>query len=211
MYLWTCAPSEDSDQTAHSRSLIRIFTGRILDRQGCKVSSCGQRRLWSDCKDAQAELSLRWTHNVRKGSYLILRFICVKSVYMFFAFDSFQKKRVYSYCIFFFFFAWHFIQKKWICNFCHDTMQNLLFWQLVCTTLYSLHWFKKKKSIIFIVPIVKIIYIYKESRLQAWVLKRKELKSVENSKYIFFYAIFNNSFQYWNGLSQTTFWLQILY
>ena len=44
-YLWTCAPSEDSDQTAHSRSLIRIFTGRILDSQGCKVSSCGQRRL----------------------------------------------------------------------------------------------------------------------------------------------------------------------
>ena len=28
-YLRKCAPSEDSDQTAHSRSLIRIFTGRI--------------------------------------------------------------------------------------------------------------------------------------------------------------------------------------
>ena len=40
----TYAPSEDSDQTAHSRSLIRIFTERILDSQGCKVSSCGQRR-----------------------------------------------------------------------------------------------------------------------------------------------------------------------
>ena len=26
-----CAPSEDSDQPAHSRSLIRTFTGRILD------------------------------------------------------------------------------------------------------------------------------------------------------------------------------------
>ena len=34
-YLRTCAPSEDSDQTAHSRSLIRIFTGRNLDSQGC--------------------------------------------------------------------------------------------------------------------------------------------------------------------------------
>ena len=33
MFLWTCAPREDSDQTAHSRSLIRIFTGRILDIQ----------------------------------------------------------------------------------------------------------------------------------------------------------------------------------
>ena len=39
----------------HSRSLIRIFTGRILDRQRCKISSCRQRRLWSDCTDAQAD------------------------------------------------------------------------------------------------------------------------------------------------------------
>ena len=38
-------PSEDSNQPAHSRSLIRIFTGRILDRQWRKVSLCGQRRL----------------------------------------------------------------------------------------------------------------------------------------------------------------------
>ena len=29
-----------------SPSLIRIFTGRILDRQGCKVSSCGQRKFF---------------------------------------------------------------------------------------------------------------------------------------------------------------------
>ena len=35
-----CASSEGSDQPAHSRSLIRIFTCRILDTQGCKVSSC---------------------------------------------------------------------------------------------------------------------------------------------------------------------------
>ena len=41
-----CAkPSEDSDQTAHSRSLIQIFTGRILDSQNYEVSSCGRRRL----------------------------------------------------------------------------------------------------------------------------------------------------------------------
>ena len=54
--------SEDSDQPAHSRSLIKIFTGQILDSQWSKVSSCGQRRLWSDCADAQADLSLRWAH-----------------------------------------------------------------------------------------------------------------------------------------------------
>ena len=33
-YFLKCAHSEDSDQPAHSRSLIRIFTERILDNQG---------------------------------------------------------------------------------------------------------------------------------------------------------------------------------
>ena len=45
-------PSEDSDQPALSRSLIRIFTGHNLDGQGYKVFSCGQRRLRSDYADA---------------------------------------------------------------------------------------------------------------------------------------------------------------
>ena len=62
MYLRECAPSEGSDQTALSHSLIRIFAERILDNQGCKVSSCGQPRLWSDSADAQADFSLRWAH-----------------------------------------------------------------------------------------------------------------------------------------------------
>ena len=31
----TCAPSGDSAQPMHSRSLIRIFTGRILDSEEC--------------------------------------------------------------------------------------------------------------------------------------------------------------------------------
>ena len=37
--------SEDSDQLAHLRSLIRNLTRRILVRKGCKVSSWGQRKL----------------------------------------------------------------------------------------------------------------------------------------------------------------------
>ena len=37
-YLRICEPSEDSGQPAHSRSLIRIITGRILVGQVCKVS-----------------------------------------------------------------------------------------------------------------------------------------------------------------------------
>ena len=56
------APSEDSDQPAHPRRLIRIFTGRILDRQECKVSSCGQRGLWSDCVGVQPDLIFRLMH-----------------------------------------------------------------------------------------------------------------------------------------------------
>ena len=51
----------DSDQPSHSRSLIRIFTGRILYSQGCKVSSRRQRSIWADCTDAHADSSL-WTH-----------------------------------------------------------------------------------------------------------------------------------------------------
>ena len=43
-----CAHSEDFDQPAHSHSLVRIFAAHFLDSQGCKVSSCRQRRLWSD-------------------------------------------------------------------------------------------------------------------------------------------------------------------
>ena len=31
-------------------------------RSGPNVSSCGQRRLWSDLADAQADLSLHWAH-----------------------------------------------------------------------------------------------------------------------------------------------------
>ena len=32
-YLRACAPPEDSDQPAHLRSLIRIFTGHVLGKQ----------------------------------------------------------------------------------------------------------------------------------------------------------------------------------
>ena len=47
----TCASSEDS------RSLIRIFTGRIYVSKRCKVFfSNGQRRPRSDCEDGQAVL-----------------------------------------------------------------------------------------------------------------------------------------------------------
>ena len=42
-----CAPSEDSDQPGHLPSLIRVFTVHSVGSLGTKLSSCGQRRLWS--------------------------------------------------------------------------------------------------------------------------------------------------------------------
>ena len=57
-----CAPSEDLDQPGHPPSLIRVFAVRSMGSQGPNASSCGQRRLCRDWADAQADLSLRWTH-----------------------------------------------------------------------------------------------------------------------------------------------------
>ena len=37
--------------------------GAFLHNHECKVSSWGQRRFWSDCANAQADLNLRWAHN----------------------------------------------------------------------------------------------------------------------------------------------------
>ena len=54
------ALSEDSDQPGHLPSLIRLFTVHLMGSLGPKLSSCWQRRLWSDWADAQADLSLRW-------------------------------------------------------------------------------------------------------------------------------------------------------
>ena len=54
----SCAHSEDSDQPEHSPSLIRTFAVCSKDSQGTKDR--GQRRLWSDWADAQADLSPCW-------------------------------------------------------------------------------------------------------------------------------------------------------
>ena len=39
-----------------------VFAVRSVGSWGPKVSSCGQRRLWSDWTDANADLSLRCAH-----------------------------------------------------------------------------------------------------------------------------------------------------
>ena len=58
-----CAPSEDSDMPGHPPSLISVSAVRSVGSWGSSVSSCGQRRLWSDWADAQADLSLRWAQS----------------------------------------------------------------------------------------------------------------------------------------------------
>ena len=74
------APSEDSDQPGHPPSLFRVIVVRLMGSKGSKLSSCGQRRLWSDWADAQADLSLRWAHTHFVG-FVMSRLICVKVIY----------------------------------------------------------------------------------------------------------------------------------
>ena len=57
-----CAPGGDSDQPGHPLSLIRVFTVRVKTAWVLSHPSSEQRRLWSDCADALADLSLRWVH-----------------------------------------------------------------------------------------------------------------------------------------------------
>ena len=58
----TFVPNEDSDQPGHPPSLIRVFDVRSVGSLGSSFASGGQRRLWSDWADAQADLCLRWAH-----------------------------------------------------------------------------------------------------------------------------------------------------
>ena len=57
------APSDDSDQSGHPPSLIRVFAVRMKTGGILSYPLNAQRRLWSDLADAQADLSLRWAHS----------------------------------------------------------------------------------------------------------------------------------------------------
>ena len=56
----TCAPSEDRSTRASAIT---------MGSWGPNLSSCGQRRLWSDWADVQADLSLRWAQRSLFWSY----------------------------------------------------------------------------------------------------------------------------------------------
>ena len=58
------APSEDSDQPGHPLSLIRVFAVRMKKPWILSYPLSTQQRLWSECADAQADLSLCWIVHV---------------------------------------------------------------------------------------------------------------------------------------------------
>ena len=57
-----CVTSKSSDQPVHLLSLAKATVYPSLDGPVGVEGTCDQRRLWSDCADAQADLSLRWSH-----------------------------------------------------------------------------------------------------------------------------------------------------
>ena len=60
-------PSEDSDQPAHSRSLIRILTACSLNSQECNLFFMRTTKTDQTAHYAQADLSLRWA-NLSEGT-----------------------------------------------------------------------------------------------------------------------------------------------
>ena len=61
-YNKTCATSEDSDQPAHSRSLIRVFAGRMCLLQPPSYPKTDKREPLPYLVNEQAELNLSWLH-----------------------------------------------------------------------------------------------------------------------------------------------------
>ena len=61
-YNRTCLTSKDLDQPVHPPSIVRVLVYPSLDGPEAVEGTCDQGRLWSDCADAQAVLSLCWSH-----------------------------------------------------------------------------------------------------------------------------------------------------
>ena len=54
--------SKDSDQPIHPLSMGRLLVYPSWDSPQTVEGTCYQRRLWSDCVNAQADFRLRWSH-----------------------------------------------------------------------------------------------------------------------------------------------------
>ena len=60
-YNWHVRPAK-ADQPGHPPRLIRVFAVRIETAWVLSYPLSAHRKLWSNLADAQADLSLRWTH-----------------------------------------------------------------------------------------------------------------------------------------------------
>ena len=61
-YNTTCVTSNESYQPVHPPSIAKVLIYSLLDSSKAVERTCDQQRLWSDCADAQVDLSLRWSH-----------------------------------------------------------------------------------------------------------------------------------------------------
>ena len=59
-YNKNCVTSKDSDQPVHPPSMAKVLVYPSLDNLEAVEGTRNQRRLWSDCADGQADLSLHW-------------------------------------------------------------------------------------------------------------------------------------------------------
>ena len=59
----TSAPTEDSDQSGHLPSLIRVFAVHMMKAWVLSYPLSTQQILWLDWADAQADLSLHWAQS----------------------------------------------------------------------------------------------------------------------------------------------------
>ena len=56
-----CVTRKDSDQPVYPSSMAMVLVHPSLDSPEAVKCTCDQRRLWSDCADAQSDLSLHWS------------------------------------------------------------------------------------------------------------------------------------------------------
>ena len=61
-YNKTGVTSKDSDLSVHPLSMASVLVYPSFDSLDAVEGTCDRRKLWSDCADAQADLSLRWSH-----------------------------------------------------------------------------------------------------------------------------------------------------
>ena len=61
-FITSCVTNTDSDQPVHPLGTTKALVYPSLDSLDAVEGTCDQPSLWSDCADAQADLSIRWSH-----------------------------------------------------------------------------------------------------------------------------------------------------